>query len=126
VIASSSTGFTYDWQQQPDNFLKWLLPTLISAGDREMFECLSEATDKFTNVTLTIQVNGVNVPVENFLSGVESNMTYYANKEAARLVTSIPRLERLREAMDDADHALRERLVQIMAEAGVDLGDTDD
>jgi hypothetical protein len=124
-MINESTGFTYDWQQQEEGFLKWFLPTLVTTMDSEVFNRLSEATDKFTNVTLTIQVNGVDVPVENFLSGVESNMTYYANKEAGRLVTSIPRLERLRELMDDADYALRERLTQIMAEAGVDLGNSD-
>lgn len=116
------TAFVYDWQRDDEGFLKWMLPCLITGINKEVFDQLSDSTNKWTHIELRIQVNGVDVPAENFLSSVKRNMTYYANQEAQRLVSEIPELRRLHDLMEEADMALRQRLAQILTDAGVEIG----
>lgn len=52
-------AWRYDWQAAPEGLIqKWLLPTILSP---DQTAGLSDATNRFTDVTLTIQVNGVEV-----------------------------------------------------------------
>ena len=84
-----SDEFTFNWHDDRDSFFSWMVTSLISpvAQERDNFEELSAATDKFRNVTLTMQINGISVPVNNFIDGIKHNMEYWATKEAERMLS---------------------------------------
>src|SRR5262249_4109986 len=121
---SDEQAFTFDWQRRPEGFLKWMIPVLLGdlAGS-ETWDRLREATSGFTEVELRIQVNDIEMPVEKFIANIERRMDWHVKAEVERLISSIPRLALLRDAMDNADHALSHRLREILREAGVDLED---
>ena len=121
-----SDGFVFDWQKcGSDDFLKWMIPTLISGLDSSVMDQLNILTNGWQEVELRVQINGVEVPTDKFVSGIENNMNFFVRKEANRLVASIRRLEELREVMDQADRVLSRRLRDTLADAGVELEDED-
>lgn len=122
----ASEEFRFDWQAQPEGFLKWLLPTLISSRHHDgLIDQLSAATEKFTDVRLTVQINGVDVDPAAFLTGVEMNMVHYAKAEARRLVDEIGELALLRELLEDVERSAVRQLEQRLAAAGIELPDRD-
>lgn len=119
---TATRSFTFDWQAAPEGFLKWMLTCLVRDHD---IEGLGEATDKFTKCELTIQVNGVPVNAENFIEGVERNMDYYTEREAKKLVASLPRLDKIRDDLEDAERAMRGALREGLAQAGIHMEEDD-
>lgn len=101
---------TFSWRELPEgNFLRWMVVHLIS-GDRingnNDFETLSKITKDFTEVNLTIQINGVEVPVDSFVEAIELNMNHIAKREAAEIVEN--NLDGMRDKMYDIENALSE------------------
>jgi hypothetical protein len=118
--------FRFDWQAEPDGFLKWLLPVVIPVSQKaDLIEQLSAATDKFTNVELTIQVNGIQVDAQAFLTAVERNMDHSVSAEARRLLDEIGKFEDLHELLRDAERAARRSIEQRLTDAGFELPDSD-
>lgn len=114
--------FQFDWQKRNEDFVKWMFVHLVAdqrSGDPK-FEKLSEATNHFTEVKLTIQVNGIEVNAQNFIESVQNAYTQHAENAARQLVEeTIPDFYELREAVDTAQRALTEKLRTAMESAGV-------
>jgi len=118
------TEFRFDWQAAPEGFLKWLLPVLVAnRRGEDQFDELSKITDKFTDVRLTIQVNGLEVDAENFLNGVEHNMEYYAKVEARRLLDEVGRFDDLEDLLASAKRTVMQDVEQRLSAAGIELPD---
>ena len=117
--------FKFDWQARNEDFVKWMFVHLI-ADQRKVdnFDELSNATKGFTNVEITMQVNGVEVNAQNFIESVEEAYKQHAERAAKQMVDdAIPDLWDLREAVDDAQHALTRKLREAMRENGVEWYD---
>lgn len=96
--------FKFNWQKEPEGFLKWLIPHVLPKDDPKAtmsaVDQLSKATDKFTNVELTMLINGIKVDARRFLTRVEQNMEYYARQEAARMLNEIAGFDEVQERLD--------------------------
>lgn len=115
------SGYVYNWQNGKEDFLKWMIVNLVSGmrGDDEMFERLSEATDKWQRIELTILINGEEVPVHKFVEGIERNMELNVRESVAQTVNQLPDLDHLREALRDAEQAATQVLRDRLREVGV-------
>lgn len=106
-------------------FLNWLIPTLLVGNDTQMEE-LHEKTDKWTNVELTIAVNGVALDPAHFLKSLEMNIDRTAQAAAARFVQDSLRLDDLVESLTDFGRAMQREIVTRARQLGVDLDDSSD
>ena len=116
---------SFNWHQS-DGFLRWMIPHLVGGKNRDLFDQLSEATDKFTNVTLTIKINDIEVDTEMFVDSVRRNMDYITQDAAKKMVEKpleglVPELEALQDAVRQAENAIRDHVKQKLKEAGIDL-----
>lgn len=118
-------SYVYNWQAGKEDFLKWMVVNLVSGmrDDDEMFEQLSEATDKWRRVELTVLINGVEVPVEKFVEGIERNMERNVRESVAETVKQLPDMEYLREALYDAERAATNVLRSKLYNAGIMIDD---
>lgn len=126
-VDADGDAFTYAWQARSGDFLHWMLPVLLSGMPEATMEELAVATDKWQNVTLAIQVNGVSVPVASFLDGIERNMSYFAEQEARRLLDEGARFDELTDLIHDVERTVTTLVRARLDAAGVSIaGDDDD
>lgn len=109
----------YDWQAELESFLKWLLPTLIAG--RENFDDLSEATNKFTDVVLTMQVNGIEVPTEHFIRSLMMNYEKETKDAAYVLLNEVVNVENIETLITDLQASLKNHIMERCTSAGVEL-----
>lgn len=127
-------GYTFNWRSLRDadsgtdeGFLRWMLINLVARkyrdGDdcsatRDLLEQLRDASDGFTDVTLTIQANGIDLNVEYFVSAVRRNMEWWARRVA------VEELERRTDATElfDVVSSFRVRARRSMETIARDLG----
>lgn len=124
--AEAGEPFVFDWQAQPEGFLKWMIPNLITGISHARFSQLSSATDGWRSVVLTIQINGVPVPAQQFVEGVERNMEHYATEEARRLLSEAGRLDDLGDLVRDVEREVSATIRRRLAAAGIYLEEDDD
>jgi hypothetical protein len=115
--------YTFDWQKEPENFLKWMVPHLLAGlkDDDETFDKIYDATDGFENVTLTIQINGVDIPVKHFVDSIAMNMDVQVELAARQMIKDIPKLKKLKNLMDLFEVEMLNRMQQIARENNLDL-----
>jgi hypothetical protein len=109
----------YDWRAEPESFLKWLLPTLIAG--RENFDDLSEATNKFTDVILTMQVNGIEVPTEHFIKSLMMNYEKETRDAAREMLDNVVQITDIEDLINDLHAALKDTIRERCTSAGVEL-----
>lgn len=108
---------TFSWRELPEgDFLKWMVVHLISSdrvdGDND-FRHLSVITKEFTEINLTIKINGVDIPVDSFVEAIERNMNHIAKREAAEIVEN--NLDGMRDKMYDIENALSEAHQKVLS-----------
>lgn len=65
----------FNWKDVgQDDFLKWLVPHLLTGEDEKKQLELSEATEGFTNVELTMQINGIEVDASHVIERFNQNI----------------------------------------------------
>jgi hypothetical protein len=118
--------FQFDWQARGEDFVKWMFVHLIAEkhgvdhSPKIDFEELSDATNGFRNVQLTMQVNGIEVNAQNFIESVENAIKQYAEQAAQQIVAeSIPDLEELQDTVYHAQKAIADRLKNSLKSAGI-------
>jgi hypothetical protein len=101
--------------------------------NHDIFEQMSQATNKFTEVDMKISINGVDIPVDYLVEAVKSNMTYWAEKEAARIVSEYEPLAKFREISEKieqdlsaARYSLRFHLDDLISGLGIEPPDYGD
>lgn len=120
-------AFRFNWQDAPEGIAKWLLVAVIPASQRpDIIPRLSEATNKFTEVDLTIQVNGIEVDAGALLDRIERTMNYRAQVEAQRLLDGIGRFDDLQNLLDRVQLAAKTAVRQRLRAAQFELHDIDD
>lgn len=120
----STNPFRFNWHGS-DGFINWLIPTLLVGNDAEMEE-LREKTNHWSNVELTIAVNGVTLDPTHFLQSLEMNIDRTAQAAAARFVKESLGLENLVESLTDFGRAVQREIVTRARALGVDLDDSSD
>lgn len=111
------TEFRFDWQMEPEGFLKWMVVALTAGQD---IEDLSVATSRYTNVELTILINGIPVNAKAFIAGVERNMDYHAREEARKMIEHVDS-SRLTDTVQAILDWTRDEMLRLFAEKGIDL-----
>ena len=116
------TEYRFDWQAQGGaagrTFEGWLLPTPLAGKDWDTtMELLREKTKDWSDVVVTVQVNGEEVNARGFFTTIDMNLTYLIEREAKRLIEEDDRLTEIGEAAAlfeaDCKRAARYRLGQI-------------
>lgn len=122
----------FNWHKESGSFLQWMVVNLV-AGNRELFEELSAATNKFTEVDLDIRVNGVKVKVDDFVESVKSNMDALTKQEAARIVRDSEPLEafmahasKLSDDLSAVNRMIKDHVNKILEEMGIDTSYLDE
>lgn len=123
----SDEGYTFDWhelddysQKKIDHFLKWLVPTVLA--DSVVAEEIAEASDRYTRVELTMQLNGVEVDARAFVEGCYINMQRFAQDAAVAKLVEVVDYADLIETTDELRRTLREVALRIARGLGVDRG----
>lgn len=118
--------FVFDWANEPEGFLKWFLPTVLSGEplDEHMDE-LTARTKKFSDVRVRVLINGFEVDAKSFLTGVENNIEYLAGKQARRMLDEVGGLDDLEERIASIRTLLVRQFEQALAARGIELPSED-
>lgn len=129
-----SEGYTFNWHELDEfdyeGFLSWALVHLTvltdadgrkRSRDEAEFERLREATKNFTDVTLTVQVSGVDVDPQHLMRGIEHNMKRYAKQDAAETLEQLAAFTDVRATVTVLQEAIVRRIEQVARGLGVDL-----
>lgn len=137
----STEPWSFNWHKEPsESFMQWAVIHLTMPPDGKVrgvdfIERYSDATDRFNDVRLTVQMNGVDVDPKYFFTCIERNMEHEVKQEAVRLSTAMLDTARLHDFTDemgrilsDAERQLRSKLWEVMEAAGLkpDRSDDDD
>lgn len=69
------TEETFNWHDlDHEGFLSWLVASVIADVRADKLGGLSDATDRFTQCKITMQLNGIQVDAMGFIGGVERHM----------------------------------------------------
>ena len=102
----------FDWQDaEHDSFVKYVITTLIADKTKEEFDELSNLTNKWTDIELSIFINGIEVNAQAFLDGVDRNMHYYAKDYAKDLVHEKLNIEAI-DQLNDVIKATKKRIIE--------------
>lgn len=125
------TRYTFNWQKLHEDydaeaFLRWMVVHLmVDRGEDgrptarpDLHDRVSAATDGFTNVTLTIQVGGVDVNVRHFVENAFNVMRAHADRAAAELIRERTDLTQL----FDQVHAIRDAVARRTTEVVRGMG----
>lgn len=119
-------AWRYDWQAAPtDSFQDWLLPVLLASANESKLTELTDATSEFTDVVLTIQVNGVEVDAERLVRRLEQERDQ-AVKIAARAMLDSVGFGDLERDFRQAEVAFRTALELRLQAAGIALPESED
>ena len=112
----------FNWQAEPEGFKKWLFVHLLSEAGVDIISVLSEPTDKFQDVVLTVQANGVELDAEAFFNATERFMENNIKNEVRRLVDNLqPDFSDIESDIHDIQQELRARLRKAAIDRGLDI-----
>lgn len=135
----SDEGYTINWHDlgsydDYEAFLKWAIVMLtvdqrdVDTGRQstELVDELKEATNGFTEVTLTVQINGVEVDPEHFMRGVKYNLQQIAQKTARDKLNTLTAFTDLRNTLTTLEATANRRVRQVASALNVELRDEED
>lgn len=122
----TNKSHTFDWQAERDGLWKRLLPSLLASRlmDKQT-DALSDATDKFTNVSIAVTVNGIEVDARGFFEGLEEAYDGDVDRAATEKVASFGFAD-LEDAAREATAAAKSALWERLAGAGIVPPENDD
>lgn len=107
----------FNWHELDGNsFLSWMVVHLLATGKaKDMFEEFSELTDKFNDVTMTIQINGIEVDVEHFVECIQEVMKLETQKAAGEIAEGMldgvrEKTNRIEDMLEEVAYDLREKV----------------
>lgn len=139
----------YNWHEDPEDgrktdeesFIHWFVLAAISEhasmGDKNpenreknkaKFEHLSELTEKFTNIKLTMQMNGEEIEVDWLFPRLDRALTYGAERRAKAMVEEIEHNSKIHDAVDEIYSLLNDATVHLkqkLEAAGVKIWEDD-
>jgi hypothetical protein len=117
----------FNWHKTRDDFRSWIVPVLLSGADEDTYEEITEVTNGFTNVVLTMQVNGVEVPVEHLEESLWRNVEKGVQEKAWEICREVAQVDNLQKLLDLAKEAIeRELYMHLTQGAGIKVPEEDD
>jgi len=121
---ATENPFKFNWHHSANEFLRWLLPTLLVGNDAQLKE-LAEKTNRWSNVELTVLINDVAVDATHFIEGLQRTIDVTAQDAARKFVTETLNLNSVVESLENFGHAIQREINDRARELGVDLTDAD-
>lgn len=115
--------YRFNWHETgQDDFQRWLIPTILADLPREQsrFDELSELTGNWSDVNVTVQINGVDVDPTGFFTSIERNLTYLTEREAERLVREEADLTAVYTTINRFQDAVRREMNEALIGLGID------
>ncbi len=123
--------YTFNFQQLDDfdydAFLRWTLVHLVTpreGSSSDLVDSLSEPTKNFTDVTLTVQVNSVDVDPHEFIRGIHANFDNAARRVAEDELLTLGQLTNVRTTIQVLEDAIGTRIKQVANALGLDVSAT--
>lgn len=118
----------FNWQDEREHSpKKWLVPVLITpltkGRDNKKFREIEEATAGFTNVEITMQINGIEVSVDHFLARLEDNIEHAAREEARAQLDSVEGFPALKVKLAEIELAVTRHLEEMVAQAEIPIAE---
>jgi hypothetical protein len=107
-----------------DAFLRWTLVHLVTpreGSSSDLVDLLSEPTKNFTEVTLTVQVNGVSVDPHEFIRGIHVNFDRAVKRFAEDELLKLSELTNVRTVVQVLEEAVKTRIEKVASALGFDL-----
>lgn len=124
-------NYTFSWKKLGTDdyevFLRWLFVHLLvddardSTTQSKFIERLGELTDRFDKVTLTVQVNGVQIDPEHLIRGIHDRTARFARSYAIEQLRASSQLVDLRSTLNVIETAARSRIEHVAADLGLEL-----
>jgi hypothetical protein len=121
---ATENPFKFNWHHSANEFLRWLLPTLLVGNDAQLKE-LAEKTNRWSNVELTVLINDVAVDATHFIEGLQRTIDVTTQDAARKFVTETLNLNSVVESLENFGHAIQREINDRARELGVDLTDAD-
>lgn len=121
---ATENPFKFNWHHSANEFLRWLLPTLLVGNDAQLKE-LAEKTNRWSNVELTVLINDVTVDTTHFIEGLQRTIDVTTQNAARKFVTETLNLNSVVESLENFGHAIQREINDRARELGVDLTDAD-
>lgn len=119
--------YRFDWQMASDeDFVKWLVPTLLVGTDKATMEQISELSAGWTRVELEVSINGVVVDARHFIESIERNLTSITTDAASELLYGQCSLHAITEMISDLERSLRREVERRARKLGVEIGVNED
>lgn len=115
--------YRFNWHETgQDDFQRWLIPTILAdlPRDQSRFDELSELTGNWSDVNVTVQINGVEVDPTGFFTSIERNLTYLTEREAERLVREEADLTAVYTTINRFQDAVRREMNEALIGLGID------
>lgn len=135
----SDEGYTINWHDlgssdDYETFLRWAIVNLtvdqrdVDAGrpNTELLDKLKEVTNGFTDVTLAVQINGIEVDPEHFMRGVKFNLQRVARETVRHQLNTLTAFTDLRNTLTTLEAAANRRVRQVASALNVELDDDED
>lgn len=119
-------SFTFDYHQEGyDSFLGWMLISMVARqremGDDEFFDKLKEASAGFSNVEMSITINGLEVNVPSFLDRLQDVLNYKAETAAQEKLQCIPVIDDLEQQIGELRDFFRTWKYKVARENNISL-----
>jgi hypothetical protein len=113
-----------NWHElEADDFMRWALLILVSedlSNGKAQYQEIQEATNKFKNIDVTMQLSGVEVNATRLLDRLFEQYQFEVEREAGRLVKDqIDRLRRAGDKLYDTLDNVERAVYAAMAEEGI-------
>lgn len=112
-----------NYYELPEGFMRSAMVNMVTGRIVE-WETLSKATKGFTDIQLTIQMNGIDIDAEPFLTSLGRRIEHAAKDKLNELVRNVG-LTALAEAVNDIDQALKQELYARVNALGIELPEED-
>lgn len=112
-----------NYYELPEGFIRSAMVNMVTGRTVE-WETLSKATKGFTDIQLTIQMNGIDVDAEPFLTSLGNRIEYAVKDKLVERVRNVG-LTALAETVNDIDRALKQELYKRINALGIELYEED-
>lgn len=124
---TSTKAHKYNWHKEnrEGTFLSWFTSAAMSMAvkydDPGFFEEMSKATNGFSECTVGITLNGVEVDAEKFVKRLDEAIDDSVTREAASLIRDMQPLQTLLDAASDLNDAISAEIKKKAEAAGLDV-----
>jgi hypothetical protein len=110
--------------------MKWAFVNLMMEPDggaleKDFIDEMSALTDHFTNVVITMQINGRPMDPAHMFQRLEENMEWQVKREARRMLDGAPRFDRLRDLLEEVEGQVTAKFREALREIGIETEDED-